>query len=476
MKYLYLCTLLFPFLSSLIILKTKNEKSRNIITLLIVSITSLLVWTLILNSNDEVYSIISFTDKLEIKMGYDSLGKFFAGIVATLYPLTTIYSFEYMNHDHRTRLFYFFFILAYGVTIGITLSRDLFTLYCFYELLTLTTMPLVLHNRDEASSRAARVYLYLSIGGASLAFASMLYVVVNDGVLVRNEVTQLFYLLGFLGFGVKAAVFPFHIWLPRASVAPTPVTALLHAVAVVKSGVFAIIRLTYYVYGVDNLIDSFGQYIPMIIVLFTILYGSIKAVRQSHIKRKMAYSTVANLSYILFAVLLMSETGLQAGLIHMANHAQIKILLFFVVGAIMHTNNIEYVDELDGLASKMPITFACYLIGALALIGIPPLSGFISKFYLISAGLDSNTTYSIMGIIILLISALLTAIYTLIPLRHAYFPDKSKDLSKLVNYREAGKLMLIPMIILMVSIIVTGLFSSSIVNSAFNIASTIGGW
>lgn len=475
MKTLYLITLLFPFLTSFIVLKTKDDKRRNIITILTVSITSVLVWTCIFKTDLQTYEILKFTEGLNILVGYDLLGRFFAGIVATLYPLTTLYAFEYMNHEERKPSFYFFFILAYVVTIGVTLSRNFFTLYCFYELLTLTTMPLVLHTRTPEAKRAARIYLYLSIGGASLAFLSMIYFITNGSTLTNNSLTRLFYLLGFFGFGVKAAVFPLHVWLPRASAAPTPVTALLHAVAVVKSGVFAIIRLTYFIYGTENINGSFAQSIAMVFVIFTIVYGSSKAVKEAHFKRRMAYSTIANLSYILFGVLLMNKYGLLAALLHMAFHAEIKILGFFAVGSVMHNAHLEYVDELDGLGKKMPYTFICYTVSALALTGMPPLSGFVSKAYLISAGFKTGTTLGILGIIALLISAILTAIYSLTPVRRAFFPSSEKKL-KLEKYHEAGKLMIIPMMILAIGIILTGIFAGPIVDKTIDVVSLMVRW
>lgn len=475
MKTLYITTLLFPFLCSFLVLKTKDDKKRNIITFITVFVTSVLVWLSIINTNLEAHELLRFTKDLNIEVGYDKLGRFFAGIVSTLYPLTTLYAFDYMSHEERKNSFFFFFILAYVVTIGVTLARNFFTLYCFYELLTLTTMPLVLHTRTPEAKRASRIYLYLSIGGASLAFLSMIYFLSNNGNLINNSLTQLFYLLGFFGFAVKAAVFPLHVWLPRASAAPTPVTALLHAVAVVKSGVFAIIRLTYYIYGVENIAGSYAQNIALIFVIFTIIFGSSKAVKEVHFKRRMAYSTIANLSYILFGVLLMNEFGLMAALLHMAFHAEIKILGFFAVGSVMHNAKLEYVDELDGLGKKMPLTFICYTVSALALTGMPPLSGFVSKAYLIDAGFKTGSALGVIGVCALLISAILTAIYSLTPVRRAFFPNKEKRL-RLNKYHEANKLMIIPMLLIALGILLTGLFASPIIEKTIEISSSIVRW
>lgn len=474
-NYLLLIAILFPLIGGIIVLKSKNVQRVHLLTIVLSTLTSLIVWYLILTYKGSGFELIKFTDSLVLKLHFDSLGKFFAGIVSTLYPLTALYAAEYMEHDSHPRSFYFFFLIAYGITIGVTMSSDFFTLYVFYELLTLSTMPLVLHDNNKRSVRAARTYLLLSIGGASLAFASMVYILTSSSV-ERSFVTQLFYLIGFFGFGVKAAVFPTHIWLPKASVAPTPVTALLHAVAVVKSGIFAIIRLTYFIYGIENINNSFAQYIAISFVIFTIFYGATKAVKETHFKRKMAYSTVANLSYILFGILLMNEWGYIAGLLHMAFHAEIKILAFFVVGAVMHNTHREYVGEIDGLARKMPITFICYTVAGLALTGIPPLAGFVSKSYLLIAGIKSNNFIGIVGVVVLLISALLTAMYTLIPARHAFFPDKEKDLSYLDGIKEVGPKMCIPMSLLAISILLTGLLSGPIVSKIVEISLDVVRW
>ena len=283
-------------------------------------LTSVFVWVLIFAASEEGCTLIEFTHNFTFLLRFDGLGRFFAVIIATLWPLTVLYGFEYLKDDPRQHVFFAFFLLSYGATLGVAMSGDLFTLYCFYELLTLSTAPLVMHTDTDAAVRAARTYFTFSIGGAAVALLPVLYLTTGAAGRYSETVTRIFYVLGFFGFGVKAAVFPLHRWLPKASVAPTPVTALLHAVAVVKSGVFAIIRLTWWCFGTAPLAGTFAQYIPMVFVLLTIFYGSAKAVRETHWKRRLAYSTVSNLSYILFGVMLMTEQGLRAGLLHMLFH------------------------------------------------------------------------------------------------------------------------------------------------------------
>lgn len=450
-----------------------------------VLLTSLLTWALILFCGQERFALIRFTEHLSLVLRFDGLGRFFAGIIATLWPLTTLYAFEYMKDDSRKKVFFPFFVMAYGVTLGVAMAGNLFTLYCFYELLTLSTVPLVLHPNSRGAVLAARTYFIYSLGGAAFAFAAMLFLISNganeDFVLggllrtypyARPNFTLIFYTLGFFGFGVKAAVFPTCRWLPKASVAPTPVTALLHAVAVVKSGVFAIIRLTWYAYGTKLLTGTWAHYVVLCFTIFTIFYGAARALKESHWKRRLAWSTVANLSYILFGVVLMTPEGLAAGLLHMAFHAEIKILAFFCAGAVLHQSGREYLRDLNGLGRKMPVTFICFTVAALALTGIPPLSGFVSKWSLLVAAADSATPLAYVGAGVLLVAALLTAMYMLTTVCRAWFPEEG-SVHTLSGIREANWRMLVPMVILAAAIVLTGLFAAPITQAVREIAGLV---
>ncbi len=480
-----LIAILLPFIAGVLLfaLKLKTYRAVCIYTGAATGLTSILSWAMILFGERASFPLFRFANGLLFTLSFDSLGRFFAGIIATLWPLTVLYAFDYMKNEPRQKTFFAFFTMAYGVTLGIAMAGDLFTMYCFYELLTLTTAPLVIHYLDRRSVRAARTYFVFSLGGAAFGFASMIFLVANGadgnfafgGILSaypygKPILTEIFYFLGFLGFGVKSAIFPLHHWLPKASVAPTPVTALLHAVAVVKSGVFAVMRLTYYSYGPALLRDTWVKPAAMIVAIFTLFYGAARAVKEPHWKRRLAYSTVANLSYILFGVLMMTPEGFSAGLLHMAFHAEIKILAFFCAGAVLQYTGREYVFELDGLARKMKITFACFLVSALALVGIPPFSGFVSKWSLLTAAAQSGDTLAYIGAGVLLIAALLTAVYMFTSLRRAYFPDRESDLASLSGIREASPLMTVPMTILACGILLTGVFASPIAAATAAIA------
>lgn len=480
-----LLAVLLPMTAGILlcIIEWKTDRVIHAITASSTLAAASLTWMLILRCPSDSVTLLHFTGSLAVVLRFDSLGRFFAGILATLWPITVLYAFSYMEHEQRRRTFFGFFTITFGVALGISMAGNLFTMYIFYELLTLVTTPLVIHTLTKKAVSAAKTYLVFSIGGAAFAFAAMIFLISNGasgefrlgGLLMQHpyeneNITLLFYLLGFLGFGVKAAVFPLHVWLPRASVAPTPVTALLHAVAVVKSGVFAVMRLTFFSFGTALLKDTWVQPTVMLFAIFTMFFGASMAVREQHWKRRLVYSTVANLSYILFGVTMMTEAGFTAALMHMAAHACIKILAFFCAGAVLCRTGREQVTQLDGMGRHMPRTFAAFTVAALALTGIPPLNGFISKWQLLTAAAESENPLAYVGAGVLLLAALLTAIYMLGTVRRIWFPAKDADLSELASIRDVDWRMCVPYAILSAGVILTGLFAEPILNAAQQIA------
>lgn len=421
------------------LLHFKKRNQREIYVLAVVTVNTLITYFLIFQMPaGESFTLLHLTENLAVTFRMDGLAKVFAGLVAGLWPFATLYAFEYMRHEGRENYFFTFYTMTFGITMGIACAANVMTMYLFYELLTLITVPLVMHYMDHKSVRAGIKYLKYSIGGAAFAFIGFIllnyYAGGNDfsygGILTGQGITHentpillTAYVMMFFGFGVKAAVFPFHGWLPSASVAPTPVTALLHAVAVVKSGVFAIMRVTFFSFGPAFLAGTWAQYVPMTFAIITIVFGSAMAVREQHIKRRLAYSTISNLSYIVFGATLMTPIGFVAAMAHMVFHGIMKIALFFCAGAIMHQTGSEYIYEIEGYGKKMKKTFAVFLVASLSLIGVPPLAGFFSKWKLLEAGVLSGETLGIVGVAGLLISALLTAIYLFTILLRAYFPD-----------------------------------------------------
>ena len=378
-----------------------------------------------------------------------------------------------MANEEHLGAFYAFFIMAFGAAMGVAFADSIVTMYLFYELITLFTIPLVMHGRSEKSVAATKKYMLYSFGGAAFAFSCVAYLVSRGAesftlggslTVVNSDETLalVLFVFAFFGFGVKAAIFPFHGGLPSASVAPTPVTALLHAVAVVKAGVFAIIRLIYYSYGTDILAGTWAQAVAMLFAIITILYGSSKALKQTHFKRRLAYSTVANLSYIIFAATLMTGEGLIASFTHLVFHSLIKICLFFAVGAVLHHTGREYIRELDGLGRKMPFTFAFFTIAAMALVGIPPLCGFVSKWLIAESAISHGSPLAVVGTAVLMISAFLTAMYALSICVKAYFQKEGTNLS-FEGVHEAGALMKVTMLICALLCIFIGIFSGSFI-------------
>lgn len=477
-KYMIIVPILFPIITGAILplFRFTERKSRNIYTELVTLLNSIMVWVLLFNAPKGSVRALNLAGDLEITFMVDGLGSVFAGLIAFLWPIATLYAFEYMEHHGKENTFFTFYTMTYGVTLGIALAANLMTMYMFYEMLTLVTLPLVMAGMSREAIMAGRKYILYSMGGAAFAFIGFIFIFtfgttmnfVPGGVLQgadiagRGNLLRAVYVLAVLGFGVKAAIFPFHRWLPTASIAPTPVTALLHAVAVVKAGAFAIIRITYYSFGTEFLKGTFAQHTVMCFAMVTIIFGSARAVKEPHFKRRLAYSTVSNLSYIVFGASLMTQAGLAAALTHMIYHAVIKITLFFCAGAVLVRTHKEYVKELNGLGYRMPVTFAAFTVGALSLTGVPPFPGFISKWNLCTAAVAEGTPYAYAGTGVLLTSAFLTAIYMFTTLFRAYFPKDDFDRKTIQGFSDPGWQMRVPFVIFIIVMTVLG-FTAPIV-------------
>lgn len=432
--------------------------------------TSLMVCLILLGGTTQAFPVVHFVNDLSISLQADGLGMVFAGLIAILWPLATLYAFEYMAHEKHQRVFFMFYTMTYGVTLGIAFSADILTMYFFYELLTLVTVPLVMHTLTREAILAVRRYLYYSIGGAAFALMGMIFIIVYGescqfvlgGTLSSAAIRDLgprlllVYFFSFMGFGVKAAIFPMSGWLPQAGVAPTPVTALLHAVAVVNAGAFAIIRLTYYCFGTGFLAGTWVQSACMALTMFTIVYGCSRAVKETHFKRRLAWSTVSNLSYILFGVTLMTPLGLVGALSHFVFHGFMKICSFLCAGAFIHQTGNTYIYEVDGMGRSMKITFGCFTVSALGLMGVPGFAGFLSKWNLTQAAVESGNPLAYGGIACLLLSALLTAIYMLSVVRRAFLPTAG---AAVAAAKDPGWKMCLPLLLCAAATILLGWIS-----------------
>ena len=367
---------------------------------------------------------------IALELRVEPLGMLFALVASVLWIVNSIYSIGYMRANrevHQTR-YYVCFAIALASTMGVAFAGNLLTLFLFYELLTLSTYPLVTHHGTPEARRAGRVYLGILLGTSiglmllAIAWTWMLAGTLEfrpGGILAgaAGEAT-IGVLLALYMFGIgKAALMPMHRWLPAAMVAPTPVSALLHAVAVVKAGVFSVVKVIVYVFGVDNIagMDSVS-WLPLV-AGFTIIAASIIALRSDNLKRRLAYSTVSQLSYVILAAALLTPISIVAAALHIAVHAFGKITLFFAAGSIYTASHKTEVSQLDGIGRRMPLTMTAFAIGALSMIGVPPTAGFLSKWYSLG-GAFSEAQYFAVAVIVA--STLLNVAYYM-PIVYAAF-------------------------------------------------------
>lgn len=479
--YMMVIAVLLPMFGGILIPLLPFRK-RNVMAFyieIIVLITSALTFLLMLHPSEEAFVLFRFTGQLSISLKLDAAGSVFALILAFMWPFATLYSFEYMKHEEHEKIFFMFYTITYGVTLGIAMAEDIVTMYFFYEMLTMVTLPLVLHTLSREAVLASRTYLYYSLGGAAFAFIGMIFIliygstpdftpggVLNVAALGEKANLLLFvYVLCFCGFSVKAAMCPFCAWLPKAGVAPTPVTALLHAVAVVKAGAFATMRITYFSFGTDLLRGTWAQNLVMALTIFTIVFGCSRALKETHLKRRLAWSTVSNLSYILFGIVLMTPLGLTGAFSHMICHAVMKICSFFCAGAIIYKTGRTYIHQLDGLGRKMPKVFMIFTVSSFALMGVPGLCGFISKWNLAKGAVESRNPLAYVGLGAILISALLTAIYMLTIVVRAFFPGKDFDYGTVAEAKDPNWMMILPLTVFVVIMFVIGLHPQFLMNA-----------
>ena len=401
------------------------------------------------------YSIVTISPGIELILRADAAGLFFAMVASGLWILTSFYSIGYVrgNSEKKQTRYFASFAVCVGATIGIAFSGNLLTFVIFYEILSLATYPLVIHKENAEALRSGRQYLTYALSAGLLLIVAAAWTGhlagtmdvrpggIFTGIELDGGTAKILFLLFMAGVGVKAGIMPLQSWLPAAMVAPTPVSALLHAVAVVKSGVFGVIRIVGYVFGPETM-HAFGLH--MILASFaavTILLASIIAMKQDNLKKRLAYSTVGHLSYIVLGVALLTPESFAGGLLHLANHATTKIVLFFCAGAIYVNLHKTEISQLNGIGKVMPFTMAAFTIGALGLSGIPPINAFLSKFYLCRGAADGGYTFFL---IVFLISGLLNAAYFFPIVQRAFFREGGPDLEKYRN-SEAR-----PMILLMV--------------------------
>lgn len=415
---------------------------------------------------------------LDLVFRVDDISLLFLALSSGLWLVTTVYAVGYLEGSPHRRRFFCFFSLCVTATMGISIAGNLITFLIFYEMLTLVTYPLIVHRGTGKSLRAGTTYLvYTLAGGAALLMGTAWIHSIagpveftKGGALGgfvgahRQALTWIFALM-VIGLGVKTALVPLHGWLPKAMVAPAPVSALLHAVAVVKAGAFGIIRLIYDVYGADTA-ASLGVLGPLTIwASVTILYASVRALYQTDIKRRLAYSTVSQLSYIVLGASIWGPIGTIGALVHLVNQGIMKITLFFCAGNLAEELHVHRVDQLDGVGRRMPLTMTAFTVGALGMIGLPPIAGFVTKWYL---GLGAAAAREPWVIGVLLASSLLNAGYFLPMLHAAWFREPSAELWAEIRAhgqrREVSLLLLIPTLSTALLSLAFGVFAGSFIS------------
>ncbi len=430
------------------------------------------VVTILIFSRGKSLFLWKLNDEISIFLRVDDLSRIFGILVVCVWFLVGVYACEYMRHEEKYISFFGFYLMAEGMLTAIAVAGNMITFYMFFEMMTILTFPLVMHDRTPAAIRAGLKYLFYSVAGALMTLFAifelkpygMLGNFMPGGILDiealtgHENVLLISALLLIIGLGTKAGMFPMHAWLPTAHPeAPAPASAVLSGV-ITKSGVIGIIRGIYYAIGPRLIAGTWVQRTWLVLSLLTVLMGSMLAYREPVLKKRLAYSTVSQVSYMLFGLAILNSTAFTGAVLHIVFHSLIKTTLFLVAGAVIHQTAHTRVDELKAIGKDMPITIWCYTIVSIALIGIPPLSGFVSKWYLATGALMSGVDpYSWAGPVILLISALLTAGYLLPITIRGFFPGKEYDYD-LRRKKEPDPVMYAPMIIMAALTVILGLF------------------
>lgn len=479
--YYMILAILFPILAGVYLLVKKEMKNRKrlLITVgILLIVTAVLVILALYLSGDGMLTLFNLTERLPILFKVDEISVIFSLMTIVIFICAGFFSFEYMKHEEKEKRYYGFYMIVFGILIALCFAGNLITFYLFFEMLTLSSMPLVLHNGSKEAIMAGLKYLFYSLSGAYMALFGLYFIerygntltFSPGGVISVAAATQHGeILLGIamamlLGFGVKAGMFPMHAWLPTAHpVAPAPASAVLSAV-IVKAGVLAIVRVVYYIFGASFLRGTWVQTAWMVLALITVFMGSMLAYREPVLKKRLAYSTVSQLSYILFGLAVMDTGSVTGSLLHVLSHGFIKSTLFLCAGAIIYTTGKTRVNELRGIGKEMPLLMWCYTIVSLGLIGIPPTGGFVSKWYLAEGALSSGIpVFDWLGPVILLVSALLTAGYLLPVTIQGFFPGADYDY-RTFQKKEPSWFMTIPVLILTILSVLIGLFPNGLVN------------
>ena len=424
------------------------------------------------------YTMITLMQGVSFQFRVDQFGIFFGVLASALWIATSVYSIGYVRglNEHAQTRYFFNFAICLSATMGIAFAGNLLTLFIFYEVLTVATYPLVAHKETEDAIMGGRKYLAYTLTAGVVILFAIVFIYTLTGTLDFRPggflaghgspaaLIFLFFAL-ILGFGVKAALMPMHEWLPTAMVAPTPVSALLHAVAVVKAGVFGCLRIILYVFGPEVLRDLNLWLIVAYFASFTVIVSGMYALAQDNLKRRLAFSTINNLAIIVMGAALLTPSAITGSIFHIGSHGFMKITLFFVAGAIYVKTHKENISELDGLGRQMPLTMGAFAIGAMGVAGTPPICGFISKWYLAMGSLEADKVFFLM---VLLISALMDVAYFFPIIYNSFFKSPKEPINP--HFDEAPLRMVVPLVITAIIALILGVFPNAFFNF-FTIAS-----
>ncbi len=482
-----LLPILFPIIVGAFVAtsnKLNKTKTLRVITTAALVLNLVFVGLCIFESGKELF-LWNLSGGLRINFRIDDTGRFFSALMAAMFTLVGFYSFEYLKHEDKENQFLGFYLITYGTLIGIDFAGNLITLYLFFELMTVLSLPLVVHTRTKEAISAGVKYLIYSLFGAFMGLMGIFFLnrytismefvtggILNSYVVEGHEtLLRVIALLMIMGFGTKAGMFPLHGWLPTAHpVAPAPASAILSGV-ITKAGVIAIIRVIFYIFGVDFIRGTWVQYVWLSLAVVTVIMGSMMAYKEKTFKKRLAYSTVSQVSYILFGLATLTEVGFTGAMLHVVFHSVIKNTLFLVAGAVIYKAHITEVPDLRGIGKRMPATMWMFTVASLALVGIPPLSGFISKWYLATGALDSSVTFfSWFGPAALLVSAVLTAGYLLQITINGFLPGKD---FKAGEKCEPNLLMTVPLFVMTILTVVFGLAPNTLVSFIQNIVGIV---
>ena len=488
-SWFLLIPVLFPVLVGIAVAAGRlSPGARKTFVSCCLGVDVLLMIPVLLSGETELH-LFSLSRDLPVFLKTDDTGKFFAALMSFVWFGAGIYSHDYMAHERNLNRYYACYLMTDGVLTALCLSGSIITFYMFYEMMALLTVPLVVHTMEKDAVAAGIKYLIYSILGASMALLGIFLLsghvasfsfapkgVLNPDAMEKGRNTVLTAaMLLIVGFGTKAGMFPLHGWLPTAHpVAPAPASAVLSGI-ITKTGVLGVFRVVYELVGAEALRGTWVQIAFLGLTIFTVFSGSLLAYREKLLKKRLAYSSVSQVSYVLFGLATMTPAGVTGALLHVCAHSLIKDTLFMSAGAIIHQTGKTRVEELNGIGKQMPRVMTCFTVVSLGLVGIPPCLGFVSKWYLAqgslaAAGVPEWLTW--LGPAVLLISALLTAGYLLSVAIHGFFPPKDVPAESLTGC-EPGWGMLAPMACFAVLSVLLGLFPGWFIQVFSNIAAAV---